>query len=106
ADPARLGCHPAAGNRRFAAARLNGETSMQGVDTMFEPLRIWIAQFSAWLPRLLLALLVLLAGWLIAKAVRFAVVKALRAVNFHVVTERAGLDGFLVQGGAPEGAVG
>jgi len=27
------------------------------------------------------------------------VVKALRAVNFHVLTERSGLDGFLRQGG-------
>lgn len=79
---------------------------MQGVDTMFEPLRIWIAQASAWLPRLLLALVVLLVGWLVAKAVRFAVVKALRAANFHVVTERAGIDSFLVQGGAAEGTVG
>ena len=38
-------------------------------------------------------------GWLIAKAARFAVVKALRAFNFHVLTERAGIDGFLQQGG-------
>jgi len=42
---------------------------------------------------------VLIAGWLIAKAVRFAIVKGLRAVNFHVVTERAGLDVFLHNGG-------
>lgn len=79
---------------------------MQRVDTVFEPLRIWIAQASAWLPRLLLALVVLLVGWLIAKAVRFAVVKALRAVNLQVVTERSGIDGFLAQGGASEGAIG
>jgi hypothetical protein len=31
--------------------------------------------------------------------VRFAVVKALRAINFNVLTERAGIDGFLRQGG-------
>ena len=37
----------------------------------------------------------LLAGWLLAKVVRFAIVKALRAVNFNVLTERAGIDGFL-----------
>ena len=34
-----------------------------------------------------------------AKAFRFGVVKALRALNFHVLTERAGIDGFLQQGG-------
>jgi hypothetical protein len=31
--------------------------------------------------------------------VRFAVVKALRAINFNVLTEKAGLDTFLKQGG-------
>jgi len=42
---------------------------------------------------------VLIAGWLIAKMVRFAIAKGLRKVNFHVVTERAGIDGFLNDGG-------
>jgi hypothetical protein len=42
---------------------------------------------------------VLVLGWLVAKAFRFSVVKALRALNFHVLSERAGIDGFLQQGG-------
>ena len=40
-----------------------------------------------------------LVGWLIAKVVRFAIEKALRAVNFNVLTERAGTDNFLQQAG-------
>jgi hypothetical protein len=40
-----------------------------------------------------------LLGWLIAKAVRFAVARALRAMNFNVLTERAGTDEFLRQAG-------
>jgi hypothetical protein len=47
----------------------------------------------------LIAVGVLIIGWLLAKAFRFSVVKALRAINFHVLTERAGIDGFLQQGG-------
>ncbi len=47
----------------------------------------------------MLALLVLVAGWLVAKLARLAIEKALRAINFHVLTERAGIDGFLRQGG-------
>jgi hypothetical protein len=47
----------------------------------------------------MLALVILLLGWLIAKTVRFAVVKALRAINFNVLTEKAGIDTFLKQGG-------
>jgi hypothetical protein len=46
------------------------------------------------------ALLVLVIGFLIAKAVRFAVEKALRAINFHVVTQRSGMDGFLQLSGS------
>ena len=69
------------------------------VDVMLETLRAFLLQIAAFLPRLGLALLVVLAGWLIAKTLRFAVVKALRAINFHVLAERAGVDGFLEQGG-------
>jgi hypothetical protein len=39
-------------------------------------------------------------GWLVAKGVRFAIVRALRALNFNVVTEKAGIDRFLQQGGS------
>jgi len=64
-----------------------------------EPLRAIVFQVGTFLPRLLVALLVVAAGWLVAKLVRFAVTRALRAMNFPVLTERAGLDGFLRQGG-------
>lgn len=64
-----------------------------------EPVRAIALQIAAFLPRLLVAILIVVAGWLLAKIVRLTAVKALRAVNFHVLTERAGLDGFLRQGG-------
>ncbi|MDB5926088.1 MAG: small-conductance mechanosensitive channel [Betaproteobacteria bacterium] len=69
------------------------------VDTLIEPLHAVMLQVGAFLPRLAIALVALIAGWLLAKAARFAVVKALRAINFNVLTERAGLDEFLKQGG-------
>ncbi len=72
---------------------------MQNIDVMLEPLRALLQQVGAFMPRLLLAAALLLGGWLLAKAFRFSVVKALRALNFHVLTERAGIDGFLQQGG-------
>jgi mechanosensitive ion channel-like protein len=76
---------------------------MDRFEVMLEPLRVFLAQVGELLPRLGLALIVLIAGWLIAKMVRFAVVRALRAVNFHVVSERAGIDGFLKDGGISVG---
>ena len=72
---------------------------MEKVDVMLEPLKAVLLQIGQFLPRLALALVVLLAGWLLARFVRYAVVRGLRAINFHVLAERAGLDGFLRQGG-------
>ena len=72
---------------------------MNQIDVLLEPLRVFLRQIGDFLPRLVLALVVLLVGWFLAKAARFAIVKGLRAMNFHVVTQRAGLDGFLRDGG-------
>jgi hypothetical protein len=72
---------------------------MGNFDVVIEPVRAFLVQIGAYLPRLGVAIVVLVVGWLIAKAVRFAAVKALRALNFHVLTERAGIDAFLQQGG-------
>ena len=72
---------------------------MDGVSILIEPARGILHEIGAFLPRLLVAVLVVIGGWLVAKFARFAVTRALRAVNFHVLTERAGLDGFLRQGG-------
>jgi len=77
---------------------------MQDVNVMLEPLRALLQQIGAFLPRLLAALGVLLVGWLLAKGVRFGVVKALRAFNFHVLSQRAGIDNFLQQGGTQKDA--
>ena len=72
---------------------------MDNLDIAIEPLRALLVQVGAYLPRLGVALALVLVGWLVAKALRFASVKALRALNFHVLTERAGVDAFLQQGG-------
>jgi hypothetical protein len=69
------------------------------VDSLLETAREFPHQIAALLPRLALALAILVAGWLFAKAARFTVEKALRAINFNVLTERAGTDHFLQQGG-------
>ena len=72
---------------------------MEKIDVMLEPLRVFLGELGQLLPRILLAVVVLIAGWLVAKLVRFTVDKALRAINFQVLTERAGMDGFLRNGG-------
>jgi hypothetical protein len=72
---------------------------MENLDMLLEPARAFLVQVGAFLPRLALAVMVVIAGWLLAKVAKFAVVKGLRAINFNVLTERAGMDGFLEQGG-------
>jgi flagellar biosynthesis protein FliQ len=72
---------------------------MDRVDVMLEPLRVFMIQVGELLPRLGLALIILVIGYFIARMVRFIVVKALRAGNFHVLSDRAGMDGFLRDGG-------
>jgi len=72
---------------------------MERMEMFLEPARAFLRQIGAFLPKVLIAVVILVAGWILAKAVRFAVEKGLRAINFHVVTEKAGIDGFLERGG-------
>jgi len=76
------------------------------VSMLLEPAKAFLMQIGQFLPKLLLAAVVLVVGWLLAKAVRFAVARGLRAINFHVLGERAGIDGFLKQGGIDTDTVG
>ncbi len=69
------------------------------INVFLEPMRAVLTQIGVFLPKLGLALVVLIVGWALARLARFTVAKGLRAVNFNVLTERAGMDGFLRQGG-------
>jgi flagellar biosynthesis protein FliQ len=72
---------------------------MNGIDVYLEPLQVFLRQAGDFLPRLGLAVIVVIAGWILAKMARFAIARTLRAINFHILTERAGIDGFLRDGG-------
>jgi Mechanosensitive ion channel, conserved TM helix len=72
---------------------------MENMEMLLEPIRTSLHTIGEFLPRVLLALAILIVGWLLAKAIRFTIVKMLRAFNFNVVTEKSGVDKFLQQGG-------
>ena len=78
---------------------------MENMEMLLEPLRASLRQVGEFLPHLVLALAILVVGWFIAKAARFAIVRMLRAVNFNIVTEKAGIDQFLKQGGGERDTV-
>lgn len=72
---------------------------MEQFNPVLEPARVFLAQMGAFLPKLILAVIILISGWMLAKFLKLALMKGLRAVNFHVLSEKAGIDGFLRQGG-------
>ena len=72
---------------------------MDRVDVYLEPVRAFLHELGAFLPRLGVAILVMLLGILLAKAARFAIQRGLRAINFHILTKRSGMDSFLRKGG-------
>lgn len=56
-------------------------------------------QVAAFLPRLAVAVLLLVLGWVLARLVRRLVIRGLRLVKADVAAERAGVEDFLLQGG-------
>ena len=73
---------------------------MVPIDMTLAALQTFLATVAAFLPNVLMAMLIAIVGWLLAKTARFAVVKTLRSINFHVLTERARIDSFLQMGGS------
>jgi Mechanosensitive ion channel, conserved TM helix len=69
------------------------------INVMLEPAKAFLIQLVTFLPIFFLAIAVLVIGWLLAKFLQFIVVRGLKAVNFNVVTEKAGIDSFFKQGG-------
>lgn len=56
-------------------------------------------QVVAWLPHFLVAVALLLVGWLLARGIQRMVVKLLRLLRLEAAAENTGVDDFLVRGG-------
>ena len=67
--------------------------------TLLQSLRHSLLRFVDALPDLLLAIVLLIAGWLLAKLVRRVLIRIMRAGRVDEFAERSGLDDFLVRGG-------
>jgi hypothetical protein len=72
---------------------------MDHVSVALDTMQTFWQQLIQFLPTFIAALVVLVAGWLLAKVVAYGVVKGLKLVNFSTLTDRAGIDKFLKQGG-------
>lgn len=71
----------------------------QQINIVLDTVRSFMVELGQFLPKLIGAVIILIAGWLIAKFLRFVVVRSLRSIGFNVVTDKAGLDEFLKKGG-------
>ncbi|MCC7132530.1 MAG: hypothetical protein IT352_07795 [Gemmatimonadales bacterium] len=66
---------------------------------ILESLRQSALQIGRFAPRVLIAIGLLVIGWLIARGVRWVVVRGLRLARLETAAERTGLDDFLLRGG-------
>jgi hypothetical protein len=64
---------------------------------LLEPGRDFLARVAALVPRFVVALLILLLGWVLAKFIRLLIFRFLLTVRFDVASEKAGIDDTLVR---------
>jgi hypothetical protein len=69
------------------------------IDLFLTSLQVFWGQIAVFLPKLLAASVLLLAGWLIARVLRAGVRRGLEALGFGRMAERSGLEALLRQGG-------
>ncbi len=72
---------------------------MNVVEAISESLKGTFNGFASFIPKLFGALVILLIGWLIARAIKFALSKILKAVNFDALTEKVGINGYMAKAG-------
>ena len=66
--------------------------------TVGESVRAMFVRVGEALPRVTVAVLIFVAGWLIARAVKWAVIKALKVVSFDELAEKIRVNDFLRRG--------
>jgi len=72
---------------------------MNALDIIQDSLGEFFNSFAAALPRLVSGVILLVIGWIIAKIIKWGVLKLLRLIKFDNITERVGINNFLSKGG-------
>jgi len=71
---------------------------MEQLDIMLESLRQFWNQVAEVLPRLIAALILLSLGWMLAKLIRRASKRILNLLRINEISERSGIEDFLLRG--------
>ncbi len=69
------------------------------IDEIQKSLQNTFGKIGDFLPTLLSAIVILIIGWIIAKIIKWALLKVLRAVKIDAVADRVGVNGYLAKGG-------
>jgi flagellar biosynthesis protein FliQ len=77
----------------------------QQLDIVMTSLRSFMSDLGLFLPKLIGAVAILIVGWLVSKLLHFIVVRGLKGMRFHALTEAGGFDDFLKKGGIRMGTV-
>jgi len=74
-------------------------------ETLMEPLERMAGILDAQWSNMLVTLILLLGGWLVARAIRLLLVRGLRIARLDLVADKAGIEAFLRKGGIKQDAV-
>ncbi len=72
---------------------------MERFNSIFDSLNLFWVDLGAYLPNLIVAFILLIIGWIVAKVLRGVTVRVLRILRIDVIAERAGIEDFLLKGG-------
>ena len=75
------------------------------INLFWESFQQFLNEIAVALPQIIGALLILLIGWIIAKVIKKLVIKGLKLVKFNYLTDKAGVEKFLVEGGVKVSSV-
>ena len=74
-------------------------TSISPLELVENSLTNFFEKIAGFAPALIGALFVLIIGWIIAKLLKWAVQKVLKTIGFDGITDKIGINSFLVKGG-------
>lgn len=75
------------------------------IHIIFESLKVFWGQLLLFLPQLIIGIVLMVAGWVLAKILRKGMIKLLRLIRLDVVAEKAGIENILLKGGAQYSSV-
>jgi hypothetical protein len=91
-----------AATHRLSLTRRNTEEIVMPdqINAMLESLRTLWNQLIQFLPQLVVGIIIMIVGWICAKLLRKGVVFVLKLLRIDKVAEKAGIEDFLLKGGA------